>query len=121
MSVSAEDVNPGAASLLKEGAARDEHRLFGLPQLEVEVVGLTAADIRGPFVSEDEVCAELALTDFGIDFAKGEKKRPLSISPRGGEGFISCGILVWGFVALPLRGERREGPVAVSPARTRSM
>ena len=69
VSVSAEDVNPGAAGLLEESAARDEHCLFGLTQFEVEVIGLTAADIRGPFVSEDEIGAELALSHFGINLA----------------------------------------------------
>ena len=63
------DVDPLAAGLLVEGAAGDDDGLFGLAELEVEVVGLAGADVVGLLAVELEVGLELAFADFRIDFA----------------------------------------------------
>lgn len=41
-----EHENPLPASCLEESAARDEHGLLGLAQLQVDVVGLACADVQ---------------------------------------------------------------------------
>ena len=65
-----EDVYPLAAGVLVEAAAGDEDRLFALAQLQVEVVGLSGADVVGNGVAEEEVGLELAVANVGIDLAK---------------------------------------------------
>ena len=64
-----ENEDPLSACGLEERAARDDDGLFRLTQFEVDVIGLTCADILGPLATEDEVAAELAIADFGIDLA----------------------------------------------------
>ena len=61
--------NPLAASSLEERAARDDNRLFWLPQFEVDVVGLARADIFGALTLEDKVTTELAFAHLGINLA----------------------------------------------------
>ena len=58
-----------AAGGLEEGATRDEHRLLGLAQFEVNIVGLARTDVFRALASEDKVAAELTLTHLRIDFA----------------------------------------------------
>ena len=67
--VSREHKNPLAACGLEEGAAGDDDGLFGMTQFEVDVVGLTRADVLRALATEDEITAELALANFWIDLA----------------------------------------------------
>ena len=55
LAVFVEDENPVASCHLEEGAFRDEDALGGFAQLEVDVVGLSAADVFGAGAFEDEV------------------------------------------------------------------
>ena len=64
-----EDEDPLSASSLEECAARNDDGLLGLPQFEVDIVGLACADVLRTLAFEDEVATELALTHFGIYFA----------------------------------------------------
>ena len=64
-----EHINPLAARLLVESATRDELRLHGLAELQVEVIGLAAADVLGLLLHKLEVGLELAVAHLGIDLA----------------------------------------------------
>ena len=61
--------DPLAASSLEERAARDDDGLLRLPQFEVDVIGLTCADVLWALTPEDEVATELAFAHLGINLA----------------------------------------------------
>ena len=61
--------DPLATCCLEEGAPRDQHRLRGLPQFEVQVVGLAGADRLRMGRLEGEGRAELTLAHLRIDLA----------------------------------------------------
>ena len=64
--------DPLSARSLEERTTWDEDGLLGLAQLEVEIIGLAAADVVGTLASEDEVDAETSLSNLGIDLAHGK-------------------------------------------------
>ena len=68
-SIGIDNIHPLAAGCLVEGAARNDNGLFGLAELDIQVVGLAGADVLGLLAFEAEIGLEFAFADFGIDFA----------------------------------------------------
>ena len=82
--IGVEDEDPVSARVLEEGALRDDHALGRLPQLEVDIIGLSAADVVGALAGKDEVRAKLPVAHLGIDLAYREAEiGPLPLERRG--------------------------------------
>ena len=64
-----EHEDPLSAGGLEECAARNDDCLFGLSEFEVDVIGLSCADILRSFATEYEIASELAFANLGIDLA----------------------------------------------------
>ncbi len=69
LAILVEDEDPLTARHTVERALRDDDGLLRLSELQVDIVGLTCADVAGAHALEDEVDTEPAVPYLGIDLA----------------------------------------------------
>ena len=69
LAVFVKNEDPAAACALEECSARDDDAFCRLSKFQINVIGLSTADIIGAFAGEDEIRTELTVAHFRIDFA----------------------------------------------------